>query len=227
MRADQQQGYEREHAPSRDRARKHPITTSREERHRHENRGVGFEEDRREQNAGRNFPVVAHQPPGDHHPGSDQRHNLTEIDRVQHPPRRQGSDHGDPAADSRAHSRPRERGGEGCEREDRPDAEGDPVGQQGQGGDQPRHGRRADKGLRPLTRYEIFLRRGDQRLVVEMRPALVQPNRRRRKVGMKVDADLLMTLQQVERERDHDGAKAKPRPCSARIRHPVKVTQDS
>ncbi len=41
-----------------------------------------------------------------------------------------------------------------------------------------------------------------------MRPALVEPNRRRRKVRMKVDAHLLMTLHQVERERGHDDAQA-------------------
>ena len=131
---------------------------------------------------------------------------------MHHEPRRERAYHRNPASPSRANARPRESQRERREDEERPDDIGRVERQTRQGrrqeGDRGRAEERLGDLRRPPARLvgrDRSLLYRDKTLVVQMGPAVLQPNLRGREVGVEVDADRVVADGHVkdQRERDH------------------------
>ena len=131
---------------------------------------------------------------------------------MQNPPRRDGRSGDDPPLEAMAQRRPHQGRHQGRQGDGRPEPVRNPVRERYQGRRQPGVGRRAEEWLSDLVWHQRLLLDPYEALVVDQRPPVFRPNPRRRKVGVKVDPDWLVAIQNIEGESDEHDREPKPGP---------------
>ena len=192
------------------------MATRGQEREGHEQCGVRLQVQEAQRQARGHVLSLPGEPRREDGTRRDKWGHLTEVQGVHHPPRRERPRGVEPALEAGLSRRPYQRPRKSDEVDRGPYPVRDPVGKRRQGRRQPCDRRGAEERLRDLTGNELLLGVRDDALVIDEGLSLLHADNGRRQIGVKVDADRLVAIQDIEDQGDQYDEESQRRPQASR-----------